>query len=91
MQVGPVKRGLGLLGCTVSLYRPLHRQLLSPDDTGLMMLNRGKQHQERIGGVRYTAEHGIICDAERPLADVRDRVKVVKENGQVESSRVVTH
>jgi len=86
-----VKRGLGLLRCAVSLYRPPHRQLLSPDDTGHMLLNRGKQHQERIGGVRYTAEHGVICDAERPLADVGNRVTVVKENGQVESSRVVTH
>lgn len=86
-----MKRGGGLLRYMVSLYRLLHRRLLRPDDTGHMLLNRGKQHQGRIGGVRYTAEHGIICDAERPLADVRDRVKVVKENRQVESSQVVTH
>ena len=64
------KGGGGLLRYMVSLYRLLHRQLLRPDDTGHMLLNRGKQHQERIGGVRYTAEHGVICDAERPLADV---------------------
>ena len=91
MQVGLVKRGVGLLRYMVSLYRLLHRQLLRPDDTGHMLLNRGKQRQERIGGVRYTAKHGIIYGAERLLADVRDRVTVAKETRQVESSRVVTH
>ena len=55
--------GLGLLRYTVYLYRLLHRQLLRLDD-GHMLLNRGKQRQERIGGVRYTANHGIIYGAE---------------------------
>ncbi|MEE8244455.1 MAG: amidohydrolase family protein [Pseudomonadales bacterium] len=47
--------------------------------TGHMRLNRDDNQLERVGGVRYTIKDGIVFDAQRLLADVREMVASAKQ------------
>lgn len=47
--------------------------------TGAIRLNDDTQQVERVGGVRFTIKDGIVYDAKRLLADVREMVAAEKE------------
>ncbi len=47
--------------------------------TGHLRLNDETGEPERVGGVRYTVKDGIVYDARRLLADVREMVRRAKE------------
>ena len=56
---------------------PLHN-LKSLYGTGVPKLNEKTQKVERVGGVRWTIKDGIVYDAKKLLADVREMVKANK-------------
>ena len=56
---------------------PLHN-LKSLYGTGVPKLNDANQQLERVGGVTWTVKDGIVYDAKRLLADVREQVRVHK-------------
>ena len=56
---------------------PLHN-LKSLYGTGVPKLNDETQKVERVGGVRWTIKDGIVYDAKKLLADVREMVKANK-------------
>jgi len=56
---------------------PLHN-LKSLYGTGVPKLNEKIQKVERVGGVRWTIKDGIVYDAKKLLADVREMVKANK-------------
>lgn len=56
---------------------PLHN-LKSLYGTGVPSLNDQTQQVERVGGVRWTIKDGIVYDAKKLLADVREMVKAEK-------------
>jgi len=47
--------------------------------TGAIRLNDDTQQVERVGGVRFTIKDGIVYDAQRLLADVREMVAAEKD------------
>ena len=56
---------------------PLHN-LKSLYGTGVPKLNDANQRLERVGGVTWTIKDGIVYDAKRLLADVREQVRAQK-------------
>lgn len=48
--------------------------------TGAVKLNDDTREVERVGGVKYTVKDGIVYDARRLLADVREMVRRQKED-----------
>lgn len=56
---------------------PLHN-LKSLYGTGIPKLNDETQKVERVGGVRWTIKDGIVYDAKKLLADVREMVRAEK-------------
>ena len=56
---------------------PLHN-LKSLYGTGVPKLNDHTQRVERVGGIRWTIKDGIVYDAKKLLADVRDMVRTEK-------------
>lgn len=46
--------------------------------TGHMRLNRQTNTVSQVGGVRYTIKDGVVYDAQKLLADVRDMVREAK-------------
>jgi imidazolonepropionase-like amidohydrolase len=48
--------------------------------TGAVKLNDDTGEVERVGGVKYTVKDGIVYDARRLLADVREMVRRQKED-----------
>ena len=56
---------------------PLHN-IKSLYGTGVPKLNDKTQNVERVGGVRWTIKDGIVYDAKKLLADVREMVRVEK-------------
>lgn len=56
---------------------PLHN-LKSLYGTGVPKLNDANQQLERVGGVTWTIKDGIVYDAKRLLADVREQVRAQK-------------
>lgn len=56
---------------------PLHN-LKSLYGTGVPKLNEATQKVERVGGVRWTIKDGIVYDAQKLLAEVRDSVAAEK-------------
>ncbi len=50
---------------------------------GAVKLNDDTGEVERIGGIKYTIKDGIVYDAQRLLADVREMVRQAKEARQV--------
>jgi imidazolonepropionase-like amidohydrolase len=57
---------------------PLHN-LKSLYGTGVPKLNNKTQKVERVGGVRWTIKDGIVYDAKKLLADVRQMVRSEKQ------------
>lgn len=54
------------------------KNLSSLYGTGVIKLNENNE-VERVGGVKYTIKDGVIYDAKKMLADVRELVKKAKE------------
>ncbi len=50
--------------------------------TGHMRLDRQSNTVEQVGGVRYTIKDGVVYDARKLLADVRDMVREAKSQQQ---------
>jgi len=46
--------------------------------TGAIRLNDQTRQIERVGGVKYTIKDGIVYDARKLLADVREMVRKQK-------------
>ena len=81
---------LGIDGETGSIQLGKKADLVVVDDnplanfkvlygTGHQRLNRETGKMERAGGIRYTIKDGIVYDAKRLLADVRELVAAAKE------------
>ncbi|MCY4564596.1 MAG: amidohydrolase family protein [Gammaproteobacteria bacterium] len=80
---------LGIDGETGSIQLGKKADLVIVDDnplanfkvlygTGHQRLNRETGQMERAGGIRYTIKDGVVYDAKRLLADVRDMVTAAK-------------
>lgn len=50
---------------------------------GAVKLNDETGETERVGGIKYTIKDGIVYDAQRLLADVREMVRKAKEEAAV--------
>ena len=46
---------------------------------GAVKLNDETGDTERVGGIKFTIKDGIVYDAQRLLADVREMVRKAKE------------
>ena len=80
---------LGIDGETGSIQLGKKADLVIVDDnplanfkvlygTGHQRLNRETGQMERAGGIRYTIKDGVVYDAKRLLADVREMVAAAK-------------
>jgi len=55
--------------------------------TGAVKLNDDTGEVERVGGIKYTIKDGIIYDAQKLLADVREMVRSAKQTRAVSDSQ----
>ena len=72
IEFGVVKRGM-LADLVICPENPL-ADFKTLFGTGVLRLNEETGKPERMGGVRWTVKDGIVYDAHKLLADVRDMV-----------------
>jgi len=69
----------GMLADPVVLDDSPRQKLKVLYGNGGVRLNDETGAVERVGGIRYTVKDGIVYDARKMLADVRERVRRAKE------------